>query len=68
MKRNEELKEGVGGGNSSVAPGSGANKRTRSGNFSTDPEMAVNADVEQQSLLPTVKDPKLWCVKCKVRR
>ncbi|XP_078153671.1 putative transcription elongation factor SPT5 homolog 1 [Carex rostrata] len=64
MKR-KELKEKVGGGSSSIAPGSSANKRNRSGNFSTDPAMAVNAEVEQQSLLPTVKDPKLWCVKCK---
>lgn len=67
MKRKEEMKEEV-GGNSNIAPGSGGNKRTRSGNFSEDPAMAVNSEVEQHSLLPTVKDPKLWCVKCKVRR
>ncbi len=47
-----------------------ASLQRRHGNYEAEEEYSDGEDadgsIKQQSLLPSVKDPKLWMVKCKV--
>ncbi len=42
------------------------NERYGPGSVSAQYDEAETTEVEQQALLPSVKDPKLWMVKCQV--